>query len=120
MAKNKLSGRDPITTKAVVVSHPAVPLSGDPCRFGTRGAVALEDEQDDGKTTIDFGPASFLLSVQAINGSGSSAVAPGDELFYVDANTPPVSKVATGAKIGLANGAITGGATAVIEVLVGM
>jgi hypothetical protein len=108
------------TRRAVVVTHPATPASGDPVRVGTMTGVALTDEGDGGnaatETTVDFGRRSWLLSVKAIDGGGNSAVAVGDKLYYTDADTPPISKKDTGAFFGYAMATVTSGATATIEV----
>lgn len=109
------------TRKSMEVSHPATPVSGDPVRVGTLTGVALTDEGDGGndanKTTVDFGNRSWILSVKGIDGDGNSAVAVGDKIYYVDADSPPLSKKATGAFFGYAAGAVTSGATADIEVM---
>ncbi len=109
------------TRRSVVVTHPATPTSGAPVRYGTMTGVALTDEGDGGndatKTTVDFGRRSWLLSVKGIDGSGNSAVAVGDRLYYTDADTPPLSKKDTGAFFGYAAEAVTSGATATIEVM---
>lgn len=60
------------------------------------------------------------VSVKAIDGSGNSAVAVGDILYWVVGDTPKVSKKATGVRFGYAVEAIgTGGATATISVKLG-
>lgn len=103
---------------AVVCTHPTTPASGDPVRFGEMTGVALIDEQSDGKTSVDFTPGNvYDLSVKAINGSGNSAVAVGDKLYYVDADTPVLSKKDTGRFFGFAMEAITSGSTDTINVM---
>lgn len=105
---------------SVICSNPTTPLSGGPVRWGYATGVALVDEGDGGNaagyTTVDFGNRVWNLSVKAINDSGNSAVADGDPLFYVDADTPHISKKASGYFFGFAKAAITGGATATIAV----
>jgi hypothetical protein len=100
---------------AVVVSHPTSPESNDPVRWGVKAGVALTDEGVDGKTTVKFDGCAEL-SVKGIDGSGNSAVVSGDALYYTDADTPPVSKKATGTLIGHAMAAVGSSATATIEV----
>lgn len=101
---------------AVTVSHPASPASGDPVRWGVKAGVALITEDTvDGRTTVKFDGCA-TLSVKGIDGSGNSAVAEGDALYYVDADTPPVSKKATGTLIGHAMASVSSAATATIEV----
>lgn len=106
-------------TRSVKVTHPASPKSGDPVRYGQRPGVALKDENPDtGKTSVQF-EGEATLSVKAVDGSGNSAVAEGDILYYVDADTPVLSKKATGVRYGYAGGAIAGGQTADINVIIG-
>lgn len=101
---------------AVTVSHPTTPTSGSPVRWGVKAGIALIDEDAaDGKTTVKFN-GTALISVRGIDGSGNSAVAAGDALYYTDADTPPVSKKATGVLIGHAMGAVASAGTATIEV----
>lgn len=117
MATNRIfENTDRLT---VTVTHPAAPNSGDPCRWGERVGVALNDEVEHGdltgKTTVQFDGV-FDVSVKGIDGSGNSTVAVGDKLYYTDADTPPLSKKATGRYAGYAMEAVTSGATATIRV----
>lgn len=57
------------------------------------------------------------LSVKGIDGSGNSAVAIGDAIYFVSADTPKLSKKATGVLFGYAMEAINSGSTATIKVL---
>lgn len=116
MAKNLIyNGCDGL---AVVCSDPASPKSGDPVRFGEKCGVALIDEAADGKTTVDFTPGhGYDLSVKGVDGSGNSAVALGDKIYYVDADTPKLSKKATGRLFGYAWETITSGSTDTIVVM---
>ena len=101
---------------AVTVSHPTTPSSDDPVRWGVKAGVALTDEDAvTGKTTVKFDGCA-TLSVKGVDGSGNSAVAEADALYYVDADTPPISKKTSGVLIGHAMGAVSSGATATIEV----
>jgi predicted RecA/RadA family phage recombinase len=112
--------REPGTVLSVVVSNPAAPVTGDPVRYGERTGVALTDEGEGGngatETTVNFGPFVGLFSVKGIDGSGNSAVAVGDSIYYVDGDTPKLSKKASGYFFGFANGAVGGGDTGTIEV----
>jgi predicted RecA/RadA family phage recombinase len=120
MATNELyqDGND----LAVTVSHPASPVSGDPVRYGEIVGVATSDEDADGKTPSTFKGVHWL-SVKGTTGS-DSAVAPGDKLYYVDANTPPISKTTSGRFVGYAwegpdyasGNLVAAGATATIPV----
>ncbi|MFE9099855.1 DUF2190 family protein [Actinomadura geliboluensis] len=98
MAKNEVfkDGND----LSVTVSHPASPVSGDPVRYGELVGVATTTEDDNGKTSVTF-KGVHELSVKGTTGS-DSAVAPGDKLYYVDANTPPISKTSSGRFVGYA------------------
>lgn len=120
MATNLI--RRDVNGLSVVCSHPAAPDSGDPVRVNQMTGVALTDEGDGGnaatETTVDFGPRVYDLSVKAVNDSGNSAVAFGDQLYYVDADTPVLSKKASGYFFGFALEAISSGATDTINVLI--
>jgi len=100
---------------SLVVTDPASPVSGDPVRFGDKVGVALTDERTDGTTSVDFAGV-YALSVKGVNGGGNSAVALGDALFYVDGDTPKISKKATGTPVGIALEAVLSGATSTIQV----
>jgi len=102
----------------VVCSHPTTPVSGDPVRYGEMTGVALVAEDADGYTQADFTPGrGWDLSVKGIDGSGNSAVAAGDKIYYVDADTPVLSKKATGRFFGFANGTVASAGTGTIEVI---
>jgi predicted RecA/RadA family phage recombinase len=119
MAKNELfqDGDD----LAVTCSHPTTPASGDPVRYGEIVGVAKAAEGADGKTSTTFKGVHWL-SVKGIDGSGNVAVAAGDKLYYTDADTPVLSKKATGRFAGFAwesasnPGTVGSGATATIPV----
>lgn len=103
-----------------VVSHPAVPVSGDPVRVGELTGIALTAEGAGGngatETTVLFGGYYARHSVKGVDAGGNSAVAIGDKLYYVDADTPPLSKKVAGRFYGFAAGAVVSGATTTIEV----
>jgi predicted RecA/RadA family phage recombinase len=116
MAKNLIYG----VAKGipVVCTDPATPASGDPVRFGEATGVALANEQADGIASVDFTPGNvYDLPVKAVNGSGNSAIAEGDNLYYVDADTPKLSKKTSGRFFGFALEAVASGATDTIKVL---
>jgi predicted RecA/RadA family phage recombinase len=92
--------------------------SGDPVLVGQRPGVALTDQDSSGFATVKFN-GSATLSVKGIDGSGNSAVAVGDILYLVSADTPKVSKKATGVRFGYAVATITSGSTASIVVDLG-
>lgn len=121
MAKNRLYATGQHIS--VVCSHPTTPLSGQPVRVGPLVGVAEGNERTDGTTTVDFGPAVYSLSVKGVNDAGNSAVAVGDQLYYVDADvgtgTGFLSKKDTGRFAGIALDAVTSGSTASIAVLIG-
>jgi predicted RecA/RadA family phage recombinase len=113
MATNQIFDEGPLS---VVCSNPASPASGDPVRYGSFTGVALADEDADGNTPVDFRENVWDLSVKAVNAGGNSAVAVGDAIYYVDADTPKLSKKNTGYLFGFALEAITSGSTATIRV----
>lgn len=104
----------------VVCSHPATPVAGDPVRYGEMTGIALTAEGAGGnistETTVLFGAYTATHSVKGIDGSGNIAVAVGDKLYYTDADTPPLSKKATGRFYGHALGTVGSSATATILV----
>lgn len=106
---------------SVVCSDPATPASGDPVRYGALGGVAVTDESAGGNptgyTSVDFGAAVYTLSVKAVDDSGNSGVAVGDALFYVDADSPKLSKKQSGYFFGFALQTVTSGGTATIQVM---
>jgi predicted RecA/RadA family phage recombinase len=102
----------------VVCSHPATPSSGDPVRFGEATGVAVTDERADGTTSVDFTAGRVWdLSVKGVDGSGNSAVAVGDKIYYVDADTPVLSKKATGRLFGYALETVASAGTDTIRVM---
>lgn len=116
MAKNQVYADG--TKLSVVCSDPATPASGDPVLVGQIPAVATTAERADGTTSVDTRGV-WNLSVKGVDGSGNSAVAAGDILYYVAADTPKLSKKATGVRYGYAMAAITSGSTATIPVKLG-
>jgi predicted RecA/RadA family phage recombinase len=117
MAKNRVyeSGRK----LSLAATDPATPVSGDPVVVGQMPGVALTDERADGTTSIDF-EGVYTLPVRGVNGGGNSAVAVGDILYYVSGDTPKLSKKDTGVRYGYALGSVNAGATATIQVKVGI
>ena len=106
---------------SVTCSHPTTPASGDPVRYGELVGVAQTAERADGKTSVTF-KGVHLLSVKGVDGGGNSAVAVGDKIYYVDADTPVLSKKNTGRFVGHAvetatnAGTVGSGSTATIPV----
>jgi len=112
--------RQPGWNLSVVVTNPTTPVTGDPVRYGERTGVALTDEGEGGngatETTVYFGPLTGNFSVKGVDDSGNSAVSVGDTLYYVDADTPKLSKKASGYFFGFAMATVTSGSTATIEI----
>lgn len=96
-------------------------LSGDPVAVGQLVGVAQIDEHTEashpllGKATVDTGGA-YNLSVRGIDADGNAAVAVGDAIYYVSADTPRLSRKATGVLFGHALAAVVSGATTTIPV----
>jgi len=109
---------------ALVCTDPATPVEGDPVLVGQIPGVALTNKIADsadpqfGKTTVKMNGAA-RLSVKGIDGGGNAAVAVGDIIYYVAADTPKLSKKATGVRYGYAFETVGSGATATIEVKIG-
>lgn len=105
----------------VACTNPASPASNDPVRFGLLTGVALTDEGEgqnvSTEASVDFGWNVYDLSVKGIDGSGNSAVAKGDAIFYVDADTPKLSKKSAGYFFGFALETVGSSLTATIKVL---
>lgn len=118
MANNIIN--QPGWTLAVVCTDPASPTTGSPVRFGERTGIALTDEGEGGNTSTEtsvyFGPCVVDVSVKGVDGSGNSAVAVGDAIYYVDADTPKLSKKASGYFFGFAMETVSSGGTATIQV----
>lgn len=103
---------------SVVCTAPTTPASGGPVLFGKRPGVAVTDERTAGDTTVAF-KGVYTLSVAGIDGSGNAAIAAGDILYYTDGDTPKINVKTTGTRFGYAKEAVTSGATATIEVILG-
>lgn len=119
MAKNIVM--EPGYRQSVVVTDPTTPASGDPVRYGSFTGIA-ETAKGEGQnaatyTSVYFGPGVFNLSVKGVDGSGNSAVAVGDAIFYVDADTPKLSKKSSGYFYGFANAVVNSGSTTTIDVM---
>jgi predicted RecA/RadA family phage recombinase len=103
-------------TLTVAASHPASPTSGSPVRIGSFCGVALADKRSDGTTVVRISGV-VNVTVKGVDGTGNSAVALGDKIYYVDADTPPLSKKTSGTFFGYALGTVASGGTAAIDVL---
>ncbi|GIU74768.1 MAG: hypothetical protein KatS3mg004_1855 [Bryobacteraceae bacterium] len=100
----------------IAVTDPASPTSGSPVRVGSFCGVAIADKAADGRTTLRV-TGVVNVQVKAVDGAGNAAVAVGDKLYYVDADTPKLSKKNTGTFFGYALQPIAAGQTATIDVL---
>jgi len=90
--------------------------AGDPALVGQMGGV-VENAKDANNLAVLHREGVFNLSVKGVDGGGNSAVAQGDKIYYVTADTPKLSKKATGVFFGWAKGTVGTGATATIEVV---
>ena len=110
---------------AVVVSHPATPVSGDPVRLGAITGIAQADEGEGQvaaatETSVDFGPGVWDMVVDDNEGTG---IAIGDPIYYHDTATgSPATRLnnsATGENgfFGFALEAISANGTATIRVM---
>lgn len=116
MAKNMIYNWT--RSRPLVCTDPATPASGDPVLCGQIPGVALVTEDAAGATTVALDGA-FSLSVKGVDQSGNSAVAVGDAIYYVTADTPKLSKKNTGVLFGYALGTVGSSATGTITVEVG-
>jgi predicted RecA/RadA family phage recombinase len=107
---------------SIVATDPAIPASGDPLLMGQIPGVALKNEMADG-TVSALLECVADLSVKAVTTAGAgSAVAAGDILYYVPANTPKISKAVGDAgaiRFGYALDALTISTIGTIRVKVG-
>jgi hypothetical protein len=101
------------------VAVPVGTVDGDPLVLGLATgmvpAVADGDRNADGVTTANL-QGSYDLTVKAIDAGGNSAVAVWDAIYFVDADTPKLSKKATGVLFGFAMSTLLAGATGTVEV----
>jgi len=107
---------------SLVATDPATPASGDPVICGQIPGIALDNEAAAGgligQTTVGLDDVA-AFSVKGIDGSGNSAVAVGDILYYVSADTPKLSKKDTGVRFGYARQLLATGTTGTIDVQIG-
>lgn len=104
---------------SLVCTAPTTPASGDPVLCGQIPGVALAAEEADGKTPLAL-KGVFDLSAEAVDGSGESAIAVGDIVYYDAAATVKINKDSSnGVRFGYAMEAVLAGATATIQVRVG-
>ncbi len=102
--------------KLLYLAVGATVVSGDPVVVGNAiHGVAQTSYDAAGKAVIDTDGV-FDLSVKAVNDDGNSAVAIGDRIYYVAADTPKLSKKKSGKFFGIALETVTSGETATIEV----
>lgn len=104
--------------RTIELPVPAGTVSGDPVAVGKLAGVALQDRDSAGNSTVDTRGA-YLLPVKAINNTGNSAIAVGDDLYYVAEDTPKISKKVSGTFMGRALGAVLAGEAATIPVRLG-
>lgn len=90
--------------------------SGDPTVVGNIPGVCLTDTDADGNVVIAT-KGVYELSVHGADGSGNSAVAIGDIVYY-DTDEVNVDD-ANGVRFGYGLGAVSSGATTTIKVKVG-
>lgn len=90
--------------------------SGDPVINGTMTGVSITDSDDSNKIVVDT-EGVYDLSVKGINDAGNSAVAVGDQIFYVAGDTPVLSKKASGVFFGYALESVLTSATDTINVM---
>lgn len=94
-------------------------VSGDPMVVGQIPGVAETSSEATTNLVTMQTQGAYNVSVKGIDGGGNSAVAIGDILYYTLADTPPLSKKATGVRWGYALAAVNSGATATILAKVG-
>jgi hypothetical protein len=94
-------------------------LSNDPGRAGQITGIALTNKDATlGTTSVDT-LGVYLVSVKGIDGGGNSAVGVGDIIYYVDGDTPKLSKKATGVYFGKSLDTLGAGSTGNLNVRLG-
>jgi predicted RecA/RadA family phage recombinase len=98
---------------------PAGVVSGDPVLIGAALVGVAETTIDtNGNAVVKLATGRvWSLPVKGVDQVGNSAVAIGDQLYIVMADTPHLSKKNTGVKFGKALGTVIAGATTTIDVL---
>lgn len=117
MAKNRVQASG--SRLGVVTTDPSSPASGDPVLFGQLPGVCLVDKRTSDNITAMQTNGVFNLSVKGVDGSGNHAIAAGDIVYYVTADTPKLSAKATGVRFGIAMDPVNSAATTTIRVRVG-
>lgn len=93
--------------------------SGSPVNIGTGGlhGIAMADIANGAVGSVAIRETHVVTyPVKGIDGSGNSAVAVGDKLYW-DGSSAFYDKKTTGTLVGYANGAVTSGNTSTIEVI---
>lgn len=117
MATNRKYAHGRYITATADACTPADPDSGDPCVYGNIPGVAVGNtDQATNQVVLDTGGI-YELSVVGADGSGNAAVAVGD-LVYLDATVVNADD-SNGVRFGYALGAVSSGATTVIQVKLG-
>lgn len=91
--------------------------SGDPCLIGKIPGVLLGDAAADGTGIVEI-DGIFSLSVKGTDGS-NAAIAYGALIYFVAANTPPLSATASGVPFGHVLQGVASGATSTVPVQIG-
>jgi predicted RecA/RadA family phage recombinase len=94
-------------------------VSGDPVVVGQLPGVAETTPEATTNRLVMQTCGVYNLSVKGIDQSANSAVAAGDILYFVQADTPKVSKKNTGVRFGYALDPVVSGATTTIRVKIG-
>lgn len=110
------------TRFSAACSDPATPVSNDPVLVNQIPGVCVVSEGADGNATITT-EGFYNLSVKGVTtAAANAAIAVGDILYYVPANTPKLSKASGDAgavRFGYAMAPVTSGATTIIPVKLG-
>lgn len=102
----------------VVVSDPAVPVAGDPVRYGFATGIAETDEGGGGniatETSVNFG---MYVADHPVTDTIGGGIAVGAALFYVNGAPGTIENTVAGFFYGFALEAVGAGLTATIRVL---
>jgi predicted RecA/RadA family phage recombinase len=94
-------------------------VSGDPMVIGQLPGVAETSSEATTNRLVMQTVGIYQLLVNSVDAGGNSAVAVGDILYYVTADTPKLNKKNTGVRFGYALETVTSGAQGTIKVKVG-
>lgn len=89
--------------------------SGDPCLCGQMSGIVLEGKDTSNRAVVARAGA-FRVSVAGVNDSGDTAIAAGEQIYYVSGDTPVLSAKTSGVFFGWAIEDVDSGQTQSVQV----